>query len=403
MSLFSSNDVFAKKKEMNDVKKIRIVWDTVPDAAGYELIVTKGKTNKPSQAVWKNEWISTPGYELDASLLNLENGDLYWSVRGIDINKKPLNKFSQPHKISEAQLDPVSPLPTTKFDELPYAKMYPVYSWIPVLKASGYDLQVYYDEDYNLTTPDKLIVAKEIQGQSAFDYYDEQAYRQAGRYWWRVRAKNNSDIPLGKWSEPVIFNVESGGKIASLGDSITHGGGAVSVPPSEPLYDWQYYSGLKIRNLGYSGNTVSDMLARFNDDVLAFKPEILVIMGGINDLRAGTKGVEVIQGLNRIKYKCSFYNITPAFVTVAPINPYEMKTVSNIVATSGWLREERIVNEWIKRQTHYVDITHELSDFNGWLRPELSSDGLHPDVEGKKIIGEKIGEYLKDNFIGIES
>ena len=94
-------------------------------------------------------------------------------------------------------------------------------------------MQVYYDEDYNLTTPDKLIVAKEIQGQSAFDYYDEQAYRQAGRYWWRVRAKNNSDIPLGKWSEPVIFNVESGGKIASLGDSITHGGGAVSVPPSE--------------------------------------------------------------------------------------------------------------------------------------------------------------------------
>ena len=81
------------------------------------------------------------------------------------------------------------------------------------------------------------------------------------------------------------------------------------------LYDWQHYSGLKIRNLGYSGNTVSDMLARFNDDVLAFKPEILVIMGGINDLRAGTKGVEVIQGLNRIKYKCSFYNITPVFVT----------------------------------------------------------------------------------------
>lgn len=398
IGIFFTTNVYAGQKSLDEVRKVRVSWESVPDAVGYELILTKGKTTKQNNVVVHKDWISTPGCELDTALLDLKGGNLYWKVRGLDIEHKPIGKYTQPTKLSEGELDPQSPLPTTQFDKFPYAKMYPVYSWIPVAKANGYDLQVYHDEDGDLKTADKLILAKEIEGQSSFDYYDDTAYREAGRYWWRVRAKNSVATALGKWSEPRIFQVEAGAKVAALGDSITHGGGAVSVPPSDPLYDWESYTGVAIRNLGYSGNTVSSMVSRFNDDVLAFKPEILVIMGGINDLRAGTKAVDVINGLNRIKYKCLFYNITPVFVTVTPINPYAMRMVSNNSPEAGWLMEEKIVNEWIARQPHYVEVTKELSDFNGWLRPELSTDGLHPDVEGKKIIGKKIGEYLKKNF-----
>lgn len=67
--------------------------------------------------------------------------------------------------------------------------------------------------------------------------------------------------------------------MAALGDSITHGGGAVSTPPSATLYNWETYANLPVLNIGFSGNLTSNMLNRFDNDVLSFNPKILVVMG----------------------------------------------------------------------------------------------------------------------------
>lgn len=385
-------------KVMN-IDKVRVTWDSVPNAVMYELVITNGKSKEQNQIVTTKENIYTTGYELDVSIFNVERNPLYWKVRAMDINGQPITHFSEPKPLLEAEVNPARPKTTTQFNKLPYAKLYPVYSWIPVLKATDYDLQVFYDADNNPRTPDTLIKTDSVSGQTSYDYYDDTAYRQEGSYWWRVRARNSNRQTVGAWSEPDRFKVQhDGAAVAAFGDSITHGGGAVSTPPSDPLYDWETYSKVSIRNLGLSGNTVENMVNRFDDDVLPFHPKILVVFGGINNIRAGDKATQVIVGLNRIKYKCLYHNIIPVFVTVAPINPTVMKAVSNIDVTPGWEREQMLVNSWIKSQRYYVDITGKFTDDRGWLFTTMAVDGLHPDVEGKRIIGTMIGDYLVDNF-----
>lgn len=389
----------AEAAKVMNIDKIRVTWDSVPNAVMYELVVTNGRSKEQNQIVTTKENIYTTGYELDVSIFNVERNPLYWKVRAMDINRQPITHFTQPKPLLEAEVNPARPKTTTQFNKLPYAKLYPVYSWIPVLKATDYDLQVFYDADNNPRTPDTLIKTDSVAGQTSYDYYDDTAYRQEGTYWWRVRARNSNRQTVGAWSEPDCFKVQhDGSAVAAFGDSITHGGGAVSTPPSDTLYDWETYSKVPIRNLGLSGNTVENMVNRFDNDVLPFHPKILVVLGGINNIRLGDKATQVISGLNRIKYKCLYHNIIPVFVTVAPINPAAMKAVSNIDVALGWEREQMLVNSWIKSQRYHVDITGKFTDDRGWLFTTMAVDGLHPDVEGKTIIGTMIGDYLVDNF-----
>ena len=86
-------------------------------------------------------------------------------------------------------------------------------------------------------------------------------------------------------------------------------------------------------------------------------------------------------------------------MTAAPINPdlmagaYGMET-----PTPGWRKQQLLLNDWIMRQLYAVDVTSEITDEDGWLRADRTTDGLHPDMEGKKYIGETIGQYLVRNF-----
>ena len=53
---------------------------------------------------------------------------------------------------------------------------------------------------------------------------------------------------------------------------------------------------------------------------------------------------------------------------------------------------------WIKQQRFCIDVTPPLTGSDGLLREDISIDGLHPDYEGKKIMGEMINDYLQANF-----
>ena len=48
----------------------------------------------------------------------------------------------------------------------------------------------------------------------------------------------------------------------------------------------------------------------------------------------------------------------------------------------------------ICRQENFIDIENELSDENGFLRADFAVDGLHPDGEGKEIIGRAVENWL---------
>lgn len=92
--------------------------------------------------------------------------------------------------------------------------------------------------------------------------------------------------------------VEPGSTIVFTGDSITDCGRGRPYGASEDdslgggyvaLIDWLLASegvrpATSIINTGISGNTVRDLAARWDDDVLAFDPDWVSVMIGINDV-----------------------------------------------------------------------------------------------------------------------
>ena len=83
-----------------------------------------------------------------------------------------------------------------------------------------------------------------------FDCYDTHAYTEAGTYYWRVIALNAKQEPIGSYSDGIPFCITTDNTSwAVFGDSITHGGGAISNPPSDERFDYSSYVPLYIRNL----------------------------------------------------------------------------------------------------------------------------------------------------------
>ncbi|WP_176215409.1 SGNH/GDSL hydrolase family protein [Sporomusa malonica] len=379
-------------------KKIRLVWEAIPDAVAYQLVFRnqhegmKDEINLENNTLY-NE-IYTPGVELDISLFPKREA-VWWQVRALNLDREPISPFTDPMKLVDGEVDPVSPFITAHLDTLARLPLYPTYSWIPVLNAAAYEVQIFSRE----LQSNNLKKSYVIKGASSFDCYDIDAFTEPGIYWWRVVALDAKGQQLGKWSEAQPFTVQGEGNIvAALGDSVTHGGGAISNPPSDPVYDWTSYVGIPMKNLGRSGDTTNTIYARFDYDVLPFHPQILVIMGGINDIRAGTPASDVINNLRQIREKCQENKIIPVFLTLTPVNPALIKRAFNEDTSSEWQSEWHKVNEWIKDQPYHVDITPIFMSGEGVMPAQFATDGLHPDSKGKALIGQAVGKFLRQTF-----
>ncbi|MEG6586121.1 GDSL-type esterase/lipase family protein [Dendrosporobacter sp. 1207_IL3150] len=402
--LFSYHIEFkaTQASKIEGASKVRLSWSAVPDAVMYEFIVIskssdKGRKTLKTETIITYSDIYAPGVEVELATINADPKTLWWQVRALNSDKKPISSFSSPRRLNDGEPDPSSPLATARLESFPAAKLYQAYSWIPVLGADSYEVQILSAKQMDHTP--EVIKSLTVSGGRSFDLYDETAYTQEGAYWWRVQAKDSSGNPVGNWSEALPFTVKHGGfKVAAFGDSITHGGGAISNPPSDPAYDWTTYTGFPVKNLGHSGDTTSMMNTRFEKEVLPFAPKLLVVMGGINDLRGGAAAEDVINNLREIKEKCQEHGITPIFATVTPVNPDVIKKVFNQETEASWQSERIKVNNWIKDQEFYVDVAPLLTGPDGLLPHLAAADGLHPDTKGKAQIGKKIGRYLKKNF-----
>ena len=284
------------------------------------------------------------------------------------------------------------PVLTAEFEQMDFAQLYPTYSWEPIPKTEFYQVQVVKVE----AARDKIV--RELLNTEAFNRVtDWTPFTEAGEYYWQVRVVDKNHKPLSDWSEKKFFTVTAPVKFAAFGDSITHGGAAY-IPAGQLSCQWETYSSVPIKNLARGGDTTQMLLDRFDKDVLPFKPQVMVIMAGINDIRLGADADAVIKNLEAIRDKCLANDITPVFCTLTSMNP-EIIHKRGIPLTDGDWREARErINFWIMHTPYFVDVAPALTDDKGYLRAELTPDGLHPALRGKMIIGEAVAAYLTKNF-----
>lgn len=364
-------------------------WTKVEGAPAYELEVFAGK-----EKIVANKSIYTNGYNVSLPE-NFQGKSIVWHVRGLDLERNPLTPFSADEvSYINKQLPPIKyPVPTNQYNSgKGRTLLYPVYNWVPVNGAAKYEVEVLSEEPENPQGAEPSQYRIGVGSATGFDWYDDEKRVAFRPMYWRVRGVDAKGGPVGIFSPAQKFetNPQKNYVVGTLGDSITHGGGAVSYSPGDWEYSYQNYMKFDSINLGESGDTSASMLARFDADVLPFHLKYLIIMGGSNSLRADVSAEDVISDLENIKNKAEANGIMPVFLTLPAINPANIKRVFDQPTAEDWQEKFAAVNAYIRTQRH-IDLATKIPE-QGPLPTYLATDGLHLDVPGKKLMAEAINE-----------
>jgi lysophospholipase L1-like esterase len=186
----------------------------------------------------------------------------------------------------------------------------------------------------------------------------------------RYSAENAKVPPPSAGEERVVF----------MGDSITDAWGREVG---------KFFPGKPYINRGISGQTTPQMLVRFRPDVIDLKPKVVVILAGTNDI-AGNTGpmtLEQIEGnLASMTQLAQANGIRVVLASVMPVcDCYKTQTVrrppAKIVALDRGIKDYAAQNGAI-----YLDYYSAMVDDHGFLKKELTDDGLHPNAAGYDVM-----------------
>jgi lysophospholipase L1-like esterase len=164
-------------------------------------------------------------------------------------------------------------------------------------------------------------------------------------------------------------------RIVFMGDSITEAWGTL---------DGEFFADKAHVNRGIGGQTTSQMLVRFRQDVIALKPAVVVILGGTNDIaqNGGLTTLEAIEdNLQSMAELARLHGIRVVIASVLPALDYPwrpgLQPRDKIIALNLWIQGFCGRNRMV-----YLDYFSAMVDENGGLRHELSMDGIHPTEAG---------------------
>lgn len=204
-----------------------------------------------------------------------------------------------------------------------------------------------------------LLFGEFINAQSAVDFANLARYKD-----------DNTAILNSKKKVDVVF----------MGNSITEG-----WVKSHP----EFFSENNYTGRGISGQTTSQMLLRFQNDVIALKPRLVVINAGTNDIAENT-------GIHNPDF--TFNNIK-AMADIAKSNGIKVIIASVLPAAAfPWRKEitdapQKVdaLNSKLKQYTQnnkliFVDYNTAMRDAKGGMREGLANDGIHPTPAGYAVM-----------------
>ena len=148
---------------------------------------------------------------------------------------------------------------------------------------------------------------------------------------------------------------------------------------------------------GISGQVSSQMLVRFQEDVISLHPKVVVICCGTNDIAQNNGYISLEHILHNIKSMCQLARankIKPVVCSTLPAKGFkwrpDMKPANDIIR----------LNEMIKAYAQenkipYVDYHSALKDEENGLPRKYSKDGVHPNAQGYAVMESVIMPVLK--------
>lgn len=188
--------------------------------------------------------------------------------------------------------------------------------------------------------------------------------------------------------------------IVALGDSVTENGGWV-----ESVSD---LIGTTIINSGISGNSTTDCLARFDRDVAAYNPDIVLIMLGINDsipAEYSNSNLETYKReLGQLYDKCTAIGAKVVFMRPNDVNVAVFENYARYRPYGGYTAVYRqfhqgMISVAAQKGCHIID---NYTPFNSTGDvPSYLIDTVHPNDYGYEMMKETIATYLLNNQASI--
>ncbi len=163
----------------------------------------------------------------------------------------------------------------------------------------------------------------------------------------------------------------------------------------------EYFSGKPYINRGIGGQTTSQMLVRFRQDVIALQPKVVVILAGTNDIAGNTgptRDEDIEANYTSLAELAKASGIAVVFSSVLPVHNYTPRSQDFFAQRPP----ERIVelNRWLKAYSAahgcvYLDYFSAMVDSHGLLRKELADDGLHPNHAGFALMAPMVEAAIR--------
>ena len=164
---------------------------------------------------------------------------------------------------------------------------------------------------------------------------------------------------------------------------------------------------LKTINSGIGGDTSAGLLGRFYHDVVRHQPDLVVILGGTNDLWWDLE-VNLIQAnIFAMACQAQYHNITPIVGLPLPLLMENIQHQEMMAPIAGWQKCVQKLSDLVvaltasagKSDIVCLDFYHPFLDKNGDTRGKYYlEDGLHPNKQGHRLMAEKAVELLHNQF-----
>jgi lysophospholipase L1-like esterase len=222
-----------------------------------------------------------------------------------------------------------------------------------------------------------FIMAPTVQAQKQMSDYEKMISERNKVDWPYLNCYREDNVKLG----PPAAGEK---RVVFMGNSITQGWKELSP---------DYFKGRPYICRGISGQTTPQMLVRFRPDVIALKPEVVVILAGINDI-AGNTGpatLEMIEdNIASMAELAQAHGIKVILSSVLPAYDFPWHPgvfpAEKIVALNTWIRAYASSKGCL-----YIDYYSAMVDERKGLNRDYTKDGVHPTAAGYKVM-EQLAE-----------
>lgn len=195
-------------------------------------------------------------------------------------------------------------------------------------------------------------------------------------------------------------------RIICHGDSLTEGSDI------ETAFRWpsllQNRLVVEVINTGISGDTTGGLLSRFPSDVVAYKPDVVILMGGTNDFWWDLPLNMVVANLYAMARQAHYQGIAPIFGLPLPFDadlaakqPYDPPEAGyDQLHTQLHALILKLPAAAAEKEIPVLDFHRLFIDDDDNIKTHwFLEDGVHPNREGHRRMAEMTATKLKEWFL----